>query len=79
MLSGQESNKKGAELAKKQAGKPKRKMSEKEYAAIMLYTSNAIYADLNKSLRDNNRGKVKKRPISMTSQGLHVIYIYVII
>lgn len=54
------SNKKGAELAKKQAGKPKRKMTEKEYAAIMLYTSNAIYKDLNQALRDNNRSKVKK-------------------
>merc|ERR1719247_2241679 len=26
----------------------------------MLYTSNAIYADLNKALRDENRGKIKK-------------------
>jgi hypothetical protein len=31
-----------------------------EYAAIMLYTSNAIYKDLNQALRDNNRSKVKK-------------------
>ncbi|CAK8993951.1 unnamed protein product [Durusdinium trenchii] len=55
-----ESSDRGAQLAKKQAGKPKRKMTEKEYAAIMLYTSNAIYQDLNKALRDNNRSKVKK-------------------
>lgn len=54
------SNKKGAQLAKKQVGKPRRKMTEKEYAAIMLYTSNAIYKDLNQALRDNNRSKVKK-------------------
>lgn len=34
-----------------------------EYAAIMLYTSNAIYKDLNQALRDNNRSKVKKCPL----------------
>ncbi|CAJ1458933.1 unnamed protein product [Effrenium voratum] len=50
----------GAKLAKKQAGKPKRKMTDKEYGAILLYTSNAIYKDLNQTLRDNNRGKLKK-------------------
>ncbi|OLQ02258.1 Poly [ADP-ribose] polymerase 3 [Symbiodinium microadriaticum] len=45
-----ESNSKAVTLAKKQAGKPNRKMTEKEYAAIMLYTSNAIYKDLNQAL-----------------------------
>jgi len=55
-----ESNSKAVTLAKKQAGKPNRKMTEKEYAAIMLYTSNAIYKDLNQALRDGNRGKLKK-------------------
>eukprot|EP00933_Yihiella_yeosuensis_P060501 TRINITY_DN63259_c0_g1_i1.p1 TRINITY_DN63259_c0_g1~~TRINITY_DN63259_c0_g1_i1.p1 ORF type:complete len:488 (+),score=124.08 TRINITY_DN63259_c0_g1_i1:77-1540(+) len=54
------SSKKGDELAKKQVGKPVRKMTPHEYAAIMLYTSNAIYQDLNKALRDENRGKLKK-------------------
>lgn len=47
-------------MEKKQAGKPVRKMTLKEYAAIMLYTSNAIYKDLNQSLRDENRTKLKK-------------------
>eukprot|EP00932_Pfiesteria_piscicida_P022107 SRR837773.8872.p1 GENE.SRR837773.8872~~SRR837773.8872.p1 ORF type:complete len:174 (+),score=31.98 SRR837773.8872:54-524(+) len=30
------------------------------YGAIMLYTSNAIYAELNKCLRDKNRAKIKR-------------------
>merc|ERR1712176_321488 len=30
------------------------------YAAILMYTSNAIYKDLNKCLRDENRSKIKK-------------------
>ena len=37
-----------------------RQKPPEEYAAIMLYTSNAIYKDLNQALRDNNRSKVKK-------------------
>ena len=36
--------------------------SAQEYGAILLYTSNAIYKDLNQTLRDNNRGKLKKHP-----------------
>jgi hypothetical protein len=35
-------------------------MNEHLYAAILMYTSNAIYKDLNKCLRDENRGKLKK-------------------
>lgn len=54
------SNKRGETLAKKQAGSPVRKMAASEYAAIMLYTSNAIYKDLNQCLRDENRQKIKK-------------------
>jgi len=54
------SNKKGKDLAAKQAGKPTRAMGASLYAAIMLYTSNAIYADLNKALRNKDRAKIKK-------------------
>lgn len=54
------SNRKGADLASKQAGAPTKAMSAALYAAIMLYTSNAIYADLNKCLRDKNRAKIKR-------------------
>lgn len=34
-------------LAQKQAGSPVKKMSQELYGAIMLYTGNAIYRDLN--------------------------------
>lgn len=50
----------GADLAKKQAGKPQRKMDAHLYAAIMLYTSNAIYAALNAALREEKRAKVRQ-------------------
>lgn len=55
-----ECEKRGEELAKKQAGKPKKKMEPHHYGAIMLYTSNAIYQQINKALRDEDRGKIKK-------------------
>jgi len=51
---------KGKELAGKQVGKPKKHCSGELYASILLYTSNAIYAALNKALRDENRAAVKK-------------------
>lgn len=51
---------KGQKLAKTQAGNPVRKMAAHLYAAIMLYTSNAIYGSLNKVLREENRRGVKK-------------------
>jgi len=54
------SNKRGEQLAVKQAGKPSRKMDASLYGSIMLYTSNAIYRDLNQCLRDENRLKLKK-------------------
>jgi len=54
------SEKKGRELAKKQAGDPKEEMGDELYASIMLYTSNAIYRSLNKVLRDKDRRGVKK-------------------
>lgn len=50
----------GEQLAKRQAGGPNKKMTGHLYASIMLYTSNAIYQDLNKCLRDQNRSKIKK-------------------
>jgi len=50
----------GEALAKKQAGNPSKKMSGELYASIMLYTSNAIYSDLNQCLRNQNRSKVQK-------------------
>lgn len=52
--------KNGEELAKKNAGKPIKKMDKEMYGSIMLYTSNAIYAELNKFLRDENRKGIKK-------------------
>lgn len=54
------SNKKGRELLDKNAGKPRKPMTEAMYGAIMLYTSNAIYAELNRCLRDSNRVKIKR-------------------
>ncbi|CAK0862289.1 unnamed protein product, partial [Prorocentrum cordatum] len=42
-----QSTKKGEELARRQAGRPSTAMAASLYAAIMLYTSNAIYRDLN--------------------------------
>mmetsp|Transcript_43588 Transcript_43588/g.100454 ORF Transcript_43588/g.100454 Transcript_43588/m.100454 type:complete len:514 (-) Transcript_43588:46-1587(-) len=54
------STNKGTELASKQAGKPTQKMMASLYGSIMLYTSNAIYKDLNQCLRDEKRGKIKK-------------------
>lgn len=50
----------GKRLSEKQAGKPKGSMDAKLYAAILLYTSNAIYTELNKCLRDKNRTKIQK-------------------
>lgn len=52
--------KKGKELSDKKAGNPTRIMNEELYGSIMLYTSNAIYKELNKVLRDENRTGVKK-------------------
>mmetsp|Transcript_33218 Transcript_33218/g.71213 ORF Transcript_33218/g.71213 Transcript_33218/m.71213 type:complete len:578 (+) Transcript_33218:72-1805(+) len=51
---------KGRTHAKKQSGGPSKKMEEHLYAAIMLYTSNAIYRDLNKVLRSEDRTQIKK-------------------
>jgi len=56
----QSSDQKGEELAKKQVGNPVRPMTPHLYATLMLYTSNAIYAALNKVLRDENRAGAKK-------------------
>jgi len=53
-------DKKAVGLAKKQAGKPNEKMEASQYGAILLYTANAIYKDLNKCLRDEDRVKVER-------------------
>lgn len=50
----------GEKLAQTQAGRPSTKMGAALYASIMLYTSNAIYKDLNQCLRDENRNKIRK-------------------
>jgi len=50
----------GKDLAKRQAGRPKKKMGPEHYGAISLYTSNAIYTEINKILRDENRTKLVK-------------------
>merc|ERR1712190_90249 len=51
---------KGATMHKKKAGKPLKPMSPDLYGAILLYTSNAIYRQLNKALRDEDRTTVEK-------------------
>ncbi len=43
----------GAMLAKAKAGAPVRSMSVQLYAAILLYTGNSIYADINRCLRQD--------------------------
>jgi len=53
-------NTQGEKLAAKQAGKPSSRMAGALYASIMMYTSNAIYKDLNEALRNENRAKIKK-------------------
>jgi len=52
--------KKGTALHKKKAASPIKPMTAALYAAILLYTANAIYQQLNKALRDENRVKVNK-------------------
>lgn len=56
----QVSDEKGEAHAKKQSGNPSREMSAHLYSAIMLYTSNAIYKDLNAALRNEDRRKISK-------------------
>jgi len=51
---------KGEEAAKKQAGNPQQQMSAHLYAAIFLYTGNAIYRNLNQCLNNQDRSKIKK-------------------
>lgn len=51
---------KGTVMHKKKAGKPQKPMSPDLYGAILLYTSNAIYKQLNKALRDEDRHAVEK-------------------
>merc|ERR1719191_93872 len=51
---------KGKAHAGKQSGAPSKPMEAHLYGAIMLYTSNAIYRDLNAVLRKEDRTKIKK-------------------
>jgi len=51
---------KGKKLDAKKAGKPVGEMNPDFYGSILLYTANAIYKDLNKCLRDEDRAKVSK-------------------
>jgi len=51
---------KGKLLAEKNAGNPIKKMNEELYGSILLYTSNAIYKELNRVLRCENRREIKK-------------------
>jgi len=50
---------KGKKLDDKNAGKPVKPMNQELYGAVLLYTSNAIYKQLNKALRDEDREQVK--------------------
>jgi len=54
------SDKKGKEHAAKQSGGPIGVMGSHLYAAIMFYTSNAIYRELNAALRSEDRGKIQQ-------------------
>jgi len=49
---------KGATMHKKKAGNPQKVMSPDLYGSILLYTSNAIYKQLNKALREEDRTTV---------------------
>eukprot|EP00929_Paragymnodinium_shiwhaense_P059006 TRINITY_DN2953_c0_g1_i1.p1 TRINITY_DN2953_c0_g1~~TRINITY_DN2953_c0_g1_i1.p1 ORF type:complete len:1014 (-),score=354.22 TRINITY_DN2953_c0_g1_i1:466-3507(-) len=52
--------KKGKTMHNKKAGKPTKEMTADLYGSILLYTGNAIYKQLNKALRDEDRGIVQK-------------------
>jgi predicted DNA-binding WGR domain protein len=51
---------KGDVLAKRKAGTPVRPLTKDEYGSILLYTSNAIYRDLNRVLREEDRKGIIK-------------------
>jgi len=50
----------GKKHQEKQSGGPTKAMEAHLYGAIMLYTSNAIYKQLNAALRSEDRNKIKK-------------------
>eukprot|EP01059_Diplonema_ambulator_P037159 TRINITY_DN9675_c0_g3_i1.p1 TRINITY_DN9675_c0_g3~~TRINITY_DN9675_c0_g3_i1.p1 ORF type:complete len:624 (+),score=278.94 TRINITY_DN9675_c0_g3_i1:54-1874(+) len=52
--------KKGHYYAGKQVGEPVKKMEGKLYAALLLYTSNSIYGEMNKALRDQLKTQCRK-------------------
>ena len=51
---------KGKEMMARNAGSPAKPMNEQLYGAILLYTGNSIYSQLNRALRSAKRGAVKK-------------------
>lgn len=51
--------KKAGPMHKKKAGSPNKPMTPDLYGSILLYTANAIYKQLNKALRDEDRKKVE--------------------
>jgi hypothetical protein len=51
---------KGEELASRQAGSPATRMSPDLYGAILLYTGNSIYSELNRVLRSEDRRAAQK-------------------
>jgi len=51
---------KGTVMHKKKAGSPHKPMTPDFYGSILLYTSNAIYKQLNKALREEDRTLVEK-------------------
>jgi len=53
-------NDKAKALAKQNAGNPAQKMGHHLYGSILLYTSNAIYSDLNRVLREEKRKGIKR-------------------
>ncbi|CAE7460148.1 Parp2 [Symbiodinium microadriaticum] len=55
-----ESMSKGTQLATTQTGAPSRRMSPDLYGAILLYTGNSIYAELNRVLRSEDRRAAQK-------------------
>ncbi|CAK8997360.1 unnamed protein product [Durusdinium trenchii] len=50
----------GKKHAEKQSGDPTKRLEPHLYGALMLYTSNAIYRQLNAALRSEDRNKIKK-------------------
>jgi len=54
------SKQRAQQLAAARAGNPSQPMNDDLYAAILLYTGNSIYADLNRTLRSESRAATVK-------------------